>query len=167
MNNMNGSKKVESTYAMRASRSQAKNFVLGREVLMAYISPAIMAGIGGLITADRNLQIGALTTIGGTSALVALLLGLWLQSRGRQYRWIMQKPHLAVVGMFALAGVSIGLIAAWTTTSLVNQFYPNHQFALLSRVWTDFPLSATIASTLIAWRWRLATKPLQNGGMKQ
>ncbi|GIO09176.1 hypothetical protein J31TS6_52040 [Brevibacillus reuszeri] len=166
MSNMNDSKKVGSTYVMRASRSQAKKFVLGREVLMAYISPAIMAGIGGLITADRNLQIGALTTIGGTSALVALLLGLWLKSRGENYRWIIQTPHLAVVGLFAVAGGVVGLIAAWTTTSLANQFYPNHHFSLLSRVWTDFPLSATIASTLIAWRWRLATKQLQNGGMK-
>ncbi|QOT01295.1 hypothetical protein JNUCC42_09300 [Brevibacterium sp. JNUCC-42] len=158
--------KTKSIYAIKAARSDAKTFVLWREVVMAYVSPAIMAGVGGLVTADRQLQIGALTTIGGSSALVALMIGLWLQRLGGHKRWIIGAPHLAVVGMFALAGASFGLFAAWVTSGLLEIFYPSHHLAWLGRVWIDFPLSATIACTLVTWRWRftITNNFSSNGG---
>ncbi|WP_442600577.1 hypothetical protein [Paenibacillus sp. KN14-4R] len=140
----------------KTTDSKAKTFVLWREVVMAYAAPAIMAGIGGLITADKGLQIGALTTIGGVSALVALILGIWLRSRGCDQRWIIGAPHLVVVGIFTLAGVMFGLFAAWAASGLLNMMNPNNHWAWVDRVWIDFPLSGLIASTIVTWRWRLA-----------
>ncbi|MGD8190707.1 hypothetical protein ACQCN2_12075 [Brevibacillus ginsengisoli] len=158
--------KTERVFVINAAGSSAKTFVLWPEVVMSYVSPAIMAGIGGLITADRNLQIAALTTIGGSSALVAWMLGLWLRSRGRRKRWLIATPHLVVVGMFALAGVLLGLLAAWMTSGLVDIIDPAHHLSWVDRVWTDFPLSATIACTMVTWHWRqtVTTKFPFNGG---
>ncbi|MGK5506542.1 hypothetical protein [Brevibacillus formosus] len=136
-------------------RDPAKSgFVLWREVIMAYLSPAIMASIGGWITADNGLQIGALTTIGGTSAFIAALLGRWLQSRGVHKSWVTRMPHLALVTVMGMTMAVIGLLAAWLTTELLVIFSPGEALAWLGRVWIDFPLSAIIASTLITWRWR-------------
>lgn len=50
--------KSDGAYPIRAARSARKAFVLWQEVCMAYVSPTVMASIGGLITADKNLQIG-------------------------------------------------------------------------------------------------------------
>ncbi|AET62098.1 hypothetical protein HPL003_26930 [Paenibacillus terrae HPL-003] len=104
---------TDGVYEIKSAGSGTKTFVLWREVVMAYVSPAIMAGIGGLVTADKGLQLGALTTIGGTSAFLALMLGLWLRSRGGHKGWIIGAPHLVVVGLFALVGAIFGLFAAW------------------------------------------------------
>lgn len=149
--------KTEGVYAITNVDSNIKPFVLWREVLMAYVAPAIMAGIGGLITADKGLQIGALTTIGGTSAIVAWMFGLWLRSRGIHNRWIIGANHLVVVGIFTLIGTMFGLFAAWSASCLLGPF--NH-FIWFDRVWIDFPLSAMIASTIITWRWRLNVKKI-------
>ncbi|WP_429842280.1 hypothetical protein [Brevibacillus sp. FIR094] len=148
--------KAGGVYPIKGARSERKAFVLWREVIMAYLSPAIMASIGGWITADKGLQIGALTTIGGTSALIAALLGRWLQSRGIHKRWVTRTPHLALVAVMGMTMAVIGLLAAWLTTELLVIFAPGESLAWLSRVWIDFPLSAIIASTLITWRWRSA-----------
>ncbi|BAU26048.1 hypothetical protein DFP93_12028 [Aneurinibacillus soli] len=152
---MNYQNNMEGICDVKAAGSNSKNFVLWREVVTAYAAPAIMAGIGGLITADKGLQIGALTTIGGSSALVAWMIGLWLRSRGGHKQWITSAPRLIVVGMFALTGALFGLFAAWVTSGLLEIFNPSNHLAWFSRVWTDFPLSATIASTTVTWRWRL------------
>jgi len=156
MNKMNYPNQTDGVYGIKAAGSKGKTFVLWREVVMAYAGPAIMAGIGGLISGDKGLQIGALTTIGGTSALVALILGLWLRSRGGRKRWIIGAPHLVVVGMFALAGALLGLLAAWVTSDLLGIFIPIDHLAWVGRVWIDFPLSGFIASTIVTWRWHLA-----------
>ncbi|MGG4443007.1 hypothetical protein [Brevibacillus fortis] len=141
-------------YPIKVARSKRKSFVLWREAFMAYLSPAIMASIGGWITADKGLQLGALTTIGGTSALIALLLGQWLQSCGIHKRWVTGTPRLALVAVMGMTLAVIGLLAAWLTTELLVIFAPGESLAWLSRVWIDFPLSAIIASTLITWGWR-------------
>ncbi|WP_025720846.1 hypothetical protein, partial [Paenibacillus sp. 1-18] len=108
-------------------------------------------------TADKGLQIGALTTIGGASAFLALMLGLWLRGRGvHNRRWIIGAPHLVVVGMLALMGATFGLFAAWATSGLLEIMIPSNHLAWVSRVWIDFPLSGFIASTIVTWRWRLA-----------
>ncbi|ADM68678.1 hypothetical protein GMA19_00832 [Paenibacillus polymyxa E681] len=148
---------TDGVYEIKSADSGTKTFVLWREVVMAYASPAIMAGIGGLVTADKGLQIGALTTIGGASAFLALMLGLWLRGRGvHNRRWIIGAPHLVVVGMFALMGATFGLFAAWATSGLLEIMIPSNHLAWVSRVWIDFPLSGSIASTIVTWRWRLA-----------
>ncbi|SIR66443.1 hypothetical protein [Paenibacillus macquariensis] len=156
MNQMKYSNQTDDVYGIKAAGSKKKTFVLWREVVMAYAAPAIMAGIGGLVTADRGLLIGALTTIGGASALMALMIGILLRSRVGLIRWIICAPHLVVVGVFALAGSSFGLYAAWVTSGLLEFIIPSNHLAWVSRVWIDFPLSGFIASTIVTWRWRLA-----------
>ncbi|MFC5404164.1 hypothetical protein [Cohnella soli] len=137
-----------------------RKFVLWREVIMAYISPAIMAGIGGVITGDRALQLGALTTIGGTSALIALMLGLWLRRRGgpMHQSWMLRAPRLLVVVLFGLGGGMLGLGAAWTLSECLSSIASIGNKAWVDRVWMDFPLSGVIASTIMTWRWRVVVK---------
>jgi hypothetical protein len=156
MNQMKYQNQTDDVYGIKAVGSKKKTFVLWREVVMAYAAPAIMAGIGGLVTSDRGLQIGALTTIGAASALMALMIGILLRSRVGQMRWVIGAPHLVVVGVFALAGSSFGLFAAWATSGLLEIMIPSNDLAWVGRVWTDFPLSGFIASTIVTWRWRLA-----------
>ncbi|MCL6604676.1 MAG: hypothetical protein K6T94_17575 [Paenibacillus sp.] len=153
---MKYSNQTDDVYGTKAAGSKKKTFVLWREVVMAYAAPAIMAGIGGLVTADRGLQIGALTTIGGASALMALLIGLLLCSRVGHMRWVIGAPHLVVVGVFAVAGSSFGLYAAWVTSLLLENMILSNHLAWLGRIWIDFPLSGFIASTIVTWRWCLA-----------
>lgn len=154
MSNMKYSKKP--VYDVKTSGYDAKTFVLWRQVLMAYVSPAVMAGIGGWITGDKGLQFAALTTIGGASAVMAWMLGLWLRNRGGHTRWIVRIPRLVVVGMFAVAGALVGLFAAGVTSGLAEILMPNNPWSWVDRVWIDFPLSGFIASTIVTWRWRLA-----------
>ncbi|MGO4272372.1 hypothetical protein AB4Z22_21445 [Paenibacillus sp. TAF58] len=155
MNKTEHPSKTGSIIDIKAVGSNAKTFVLWREVVMAYVSPATMAGIGGLVTADKGLQIAALSTIGGTSALIALMLGLWLRTRGSRKRWIVGAPYFVVVGLFALMGAMFGLSAAWVTSDLMGIIIPIDNLAWVDRVWIDFPLSGVIASTIVTWRWRL------------
>ncbi|MGN7764404.1 hypothetical protein [Paenibacillus sp. 22594] len=156
MNQTKYPNQTDDVYGIKTVGSRKKTFVLWREVVMAYAAPAIMAGIGGLVTADRGLQIGALTTIGGASALMALMIGLLLRSRVGHMRWVIGAPHLVVVGGIALAGSLCGLCAAWITSDLLEIRIPGNHLAWADRVWTDFPLSGFIASTIVTWRWRLA-----------
>ncbi|MFD2115812.1 hypothetical protein ACFSTH_11385 [Paenibacillus yanchengensis] len=82
MNKMKYQNQTDDVYDVKAASSKKKTFVLWREVVMAYAASAIMAGIGGLVIADRGLQIGALATIGGASVLIAfddwLFWNVWL-----------------------------------------------------------------------------------------
>ncbi len=150
--------KTEDVNDNKGAGCDSKLFVLWREVVMAYVAPATMAGIGGLVTGDRGLQIAALTTIGGTSALAVCMLGLWLRRRGVHKRWIISADRFVVVGLFVLAGASLGVLSAWVTLCLLGVVWPNDHLAWFNRVWFDFPLSATIASTIITWRWHNSVK---------
>ncbi|WP_242218568.1 hypothetical protein [Bacillus cereus group sp. BfR-BA-01380] len=160
MRNVKYPDKTEEVYAIADTGTKVKTFVLWREVLMAYVGPAMMAGIGGLITGSKNLQIAALTTIGGISAIVALILGLWLERRGIHNQWLIGVNHLVVMVVFTLIGAAIGIFAAWMTTFLMEVFGPFNHFVWLNRVWIDFPLSAVIASATITWRWRRNLKKI-------
>ncbi|WP_339287003.1 hypothetical protein [Paenibacillus sp. FSL E2-0201] len=155
MNQMKYSNQTDDVYGIKSVDSKKKTFVLWREVVMAYAAPAIMAGIGGGGSADRGLQIAALTTIGGASALMALMIGLLLRSRVGHLRWVIGAPHLVVVGVFAMAGSLFGLYAAWVASVVVEIMIPSIHLAWVDRVWIDFPLSGFIASTIVTWRWRL------------
>ncbi|MCU6707916.1 hypothetical protein M6D81_04250 [Paenibacillus sp. J5C_2022] len=156
MSNVEHSHKSDTAYTLVSTGSKEKGFVLWREVLMAYVSPAVMAGIGGLITGDRSLQFAALTTIGGTSALIAWLLGLWLRKRGRSKRWVVRPPRLLVVVMFVIICASLGFYAAWVTNNVLDMIGFSDYSLWFDRVWIEFPLSATIASMSTTWRWRKA-----------
>ncbi|PEA55117.1 hypothetical protein CON64_09565 [Bacillus pseudomycoides] len=158
MRNIKYLDKTKGIYVITEANSKTKTFVLWREVLMAYVAPAIMAGIGGLITASKDLQICALTTIGGTSAIVALLLGLWLERCGIYSQRIINANQFVVTIIFTLIGALFGIVVAWMTTFIMEALWPFNQLVWLNRVWLDFPLSAIIASATITWRWYMNLK---------
>lgn len=137
-------------YGAQSSRSRKQSFVLWRELIPAYLAPAIMAGIGGIITADKVLQIRALTTIGGSSLLIAFCIGLWLRTRRPHNQWFVRAPRLFVTLAFALGGALFGLLAAWGITTLM----PNSPYLWLGQIGFDFPISSAIACTTMSWRWR-------------
>ncbi|WP_152396236.1 hypothetical protein [Paenibacillus guangzhouensis] len=139
---------------VQSARSRKKAFILWRELLPAYLAPAIMAGIGGIVTADWVLQLRAATTIGGSSLLVALCIGLWLRNRGAHHRWIVRTPRILITIAFALGGLSLGMLAAWGVTNLLPLLQLNHHPIWLDQIGFDFPVSGAIACTTMTWRWR-------------
>ncbi|MFD0526954.1 hypothetical protein ACFQ1I_06265 [Kitasatospora arboriphila] len=128
-------------------------FVLWREVLAAYAMPAVTAGIGGAVTRQPHLVAAALTTIGGTSALVAAALGAVLRRRPVRARPARTPRALAAaaLGLAAAApGLAVGLAAAhWLpqVPALADSPWPR-------RLTVDLPVSAAIAATVTTWRWR-------------
>ncbi|MFJ7205097.1 hypothetical protein ACIQWR_16330 [Streptomyces sp. NPDC098789] len=73
------------------------------DVLIAYAAPALSAGAGGLLTGRPDLTVAALTSIAGTSALVAALTGSRLRRRG------VRAPR-AVAPPKAVRAVAAGLV---------------------------------------------------------
>ncbi|MQS10818.1 hypothetical protein F7Q99_00615 [Streptomyces kaniharaensis] len=133
-------------------------FVLWREVLAAYAMPAVTAGIGGLATRQPQLAIAAVTTIAGTSALVAALLGARLRHRPA-HAWTARAPRALSAMVIALgaatAALAVGLAGAhWLTRvpALAGSTWPG-------RLPVDLPVSSAIAAALITWRWRASRPP--------
>ncbi|WP_411735887.1 hypothetical protein [Paenibacillus sp. M2] len=154
MVNLNDPVHSEEAYPNRAANPPQKPFVLWRELIPAYLSPAIMASIGGIVTADKVLQLRALTTIGGASLLMALCAGLWLRNRENRPRWVTKAPRVIVVGCLALAGAGFGFVAAWGISNVLQIVNPSSSWAWLDHIGFDFPLSGAIACTIMSWRWR-------------
>ncbi|WP_052707232.1 hypothetical protein [Streptomyces rubellomurinus] len=132
-------------------------FVLWREVLASYAMPAVTAGLGGAVSQQHQLAVAALTTIGGTSALVAALLGAVLRRRPVRAR----PPRTPR----ALAAATLGLVAAalGLAAGLAAAHWLPHLPALADSPWprrlpVDLPVSAAIAGTVVTWRWR-GTRP--------
>ncbi|MFD0590183.1 hypothetical protein ACFQZE_19550 [Paenibacillus sp. GCM10027627] len=147
-----------------------KKFVLASEVVTAYLVPAVMAGAGGLLTGNEELQLGAVTTIGGASAFTALALGLWLRGKERKRGWLIRAPRLVVVFILALAGALTGFVGALAGAELVGAIDAAGRWNWLAeRMRFDFPLSGAIAGTIMAWRWhRYATATIfYNGGVQK
>ncbi|MEU3562361.1 hypothetical protein [Kitasatospora sp. NPDC006786] len=128
-------------------------FVLWREVLVVYVMPAAMAGTGGAVTGQPQLVAAALTTIGGTSALVAAALGAVLRRRPVRTRPARTPRPLAAaaLGLVAAAlGLAVGLAAArWLphVPALADSPWPR-------RLPIDLPVSSAIAATITTWHWR-------------
>ncbi|MEV6522427.1 hypothetical protein AB0M43_10830 [Longispora sp. NPDC051575] len=142
----------------RHPRTRPRRFVLWREVLVAYLSPAVMAGAGGVITGQGDLLLAAVTSIAGTSAVVAALIGAWLQRRGVRRPWTTTTPRpVLVVWFVAVAATVAGLLAWGALTWLPDGFGPLDG-PLPARVQWDLPLSAAVAATVIPWRWRGARR---------
>ncbi|MER5349246.1 hypothetical protein ABT093_02780 [Kitasatospora sp. NPDC002551] len=128
-------------------------FVLWREVLVAYAAPALMAGIGGFATGQSELRIAALTTIAGTSALVAALVGARHRRRPAD-SWAARGP----VPLLAL-GFGLGSAALAFAVGSAGAAWLPHLPALADSPWPgrlrfDLPVSAAIAATMTTWRWR-------------
>ncbi|WP_460719040.1 hypothetical protein [Nocardia heshunensis] len=118
--------------------------MLWREVLIAYLAPAICAGAGGFATGRADLMVAALTSIAGTSALVALAVGMWLRHFGIRY------PGLRRMSPVRLA-VASGTGAAVIGTALTQLLAVVP--ALPGRIRVDVPIAAAIAAVIITARW--------------
>jgi membrane associated rhomboid family serine protease len=137
-----------------ADRRTARPFTLWREVLVAYLAPALMAGAGGVASGQSGLTMAAFTSIAGTSAVVALLIGSWLQHRGRSRTWTTALPRIMVAAILAVGAAVIAGLVGW----LASRWLPDHtsvvDTAWLARLHIDLPISAAVAAVIVSWRWR-------------
>ncbi|WP_040815316.1 hypothetical protein [Nocardia concava] len=119
-------------------------FALWREVLFAYLAPALSAEAGGLITRQPELMLAAPTSIAGTSAVVAFALGLWLRHRGSRIAWLPTAAPAALAAGFGLSTTALAAIAAQLLTR--TPWFGE-------RIRLDVPLATAVASTIVVWRW--------------
>ncbi|MFB7469843.1 hypothetical protein [Kitasatospora sp. NPDC056184] len=128
-------------------------FVLWREVLVAYAAPAVMAGIGGFATGQSELKIAAVTTIAGTSALVATLVGL-RHRRRRAGSWATRGPAPLLAIAFGLGAAAVALAIGWAGAQWLPRIPALADSPWPGRLRLDLPLSSLIAATMTTWRWR-------------
>ncbi|WP_433664412.1 hypothetical protein ACQPW1_21105 [Nocardia sp. CA-128927] len=128
-------------------------FVLWREVLFAYAAPALCAGIGGLVTGQHDLLLAAATSIAGTSAVVAALVGIWLQRNRFRRGWLARTTPVLLTAGFAIGAAALAALIAWLTTES-STLVPE-------RIRIDFPIAAALAATITTWRWRAAQRRAQ------
>ncbi|MFJ2778718.1 MULTISPECIES: hypothetical protein [unclassified Kitasatospora] len=128
-------------------------FVLWREVLVAYAMPAVMAGIGGIATRRPELMIAAGTTIAGTSAAVAALVGSRLRRRPAR-SWTVRVPRILLAAGFGLGAAALGLLLGWSGAHWLPGIPALAASPWPGRLRFDLPVSAAIAATMITWRWR-------------
>ncbi|MFI5831497.1 hypothetical protein ACIA6C_30310 [Streptomyces sp. NPDC051578] len=144
-----------------SSRSATRPFVLWQEVAVAYLAPALTAGLGGFLTGQPELTMAALTSIGATSALVACVVGAWLHQRGRPRRWTTSAPRLALATALAVAAAAVAGLLGW----FASQWLPSHtqvpDAKWLERLRSDLPLSAALAAAIVTWRWHGAASRQQ------
>lgn len=138
------------------SSRRTKPSALWRDIMIAYAAPALMAGVGGMVVGDQILFIAAFTSIGGTSAVTAWIIGRWLQDWGLHTQWLNRSHLLVIATVFAILGLAIGLLTACVVTEL-SRYVFSQELAWLDRLWIDFPLSVTIAGTTTVCRWYKAT----------
>lgn len=132
------------------------------DVLAAYAMPALTAGLGGALTGQPQLVAAALTTIGGTSALVAAVLGAVLRRRPVPTRPVPTRPArtpraLAAAGL-GLAGAALGLAAGLAAAHWLPQVPALAGSPWPRRLPVDLPVSAAIAAAITTWR-RFPTTP--------
>ncbi|WP_412543617.1 hypothetical protein R8Z50_14360 [Longispora sp. K20-0274] len=145
-------------HAPSPTRPKPRRFTLWREVLVAYLSPAVTAGAGGLIGGQRGLLLAAFTSIAGTSAVVAAVVGLWLQRRGVRRAWTTTAPRPVLVVWFAVVAAVVAGLLAWLALGWLPDRLGPFDGPLPSRIQWDLPLSAALAATVICWRWRSAQR---------
>ncbi|MFC8449378.1 hypothetical protein [Kitasatospora sp. NPDC057223] len=137
-------------------------FLLRREVAAAYLAPAVTAGAGALVGGNTELLWAAGTSIAGTSAVVALLAGGWLQCFGRR-----RSSGPARRAALSLAGAALAAALALACALAAQRWLPGwtglSQGPWLDRLSLDLPLSAALATTIVGWRWRgrFTTRPLK------
>ncbi|MDY0814344.1 hypothetical protein [Kitasatospora purpeofusca] len=130
-------------------------FVLWREVLIAYAAPAVMATAGGMATGQSELRIAALTTIAGTSALVATLVGLRHRRRSAD-SWAARGPIPLRALAFGLGCAALALAVGLAAAELLPRIPALADSPWPGRLRIDLPLSAAIAATMTTWRWRVS-----------
>ncbi|MFE2140730.1 hypothetical protein ACFXA3_03060 [Streptomyces sp. NPDC059456] len=125
-------------------------FVLWRDVLTAYAMPAVMAGLGGAVTRQPQLVVAALTTIGGTSALVTAALGAALRRRPVRTRI----PRGLAAVATGLAATGLGLVAGLAAARWLPQVPGLADSPWPRRLPLDLSVSSAIAATVTTWRGR-------------
>ncbi|WFR73054.1 hypothetical protein P9209_04325 [Prescottella defluvii] len=138
--------------AARRADAPPPSFTLWKEILVAYLAPASTAGLGGLVTGQTDLIVAAFTSIGGTSALVAAMVGSWHLRAPQRMRPITGSGawRTTKFGVGAgLAALTATLILGVLWRALVDSPLP----AWTSRLVLDLPISATIATAMVTWRW--------------
>jgi hypothetical protein len=128
-------------------------FTLWHEVVVAYVAPALIAGIGGLVSGQASLLLSAFTSIGISSAAVAALTGAWLQRRGLRHTWLRSGPRLVVIATVATGATLLGSLAGWLVNVGASAWLGAHQWPWPDDLGINLPVSATIAATIITWRW--------------
>lgn len=134
-------------------------FSIRREVLAAYLAPALSAGAGGLVTGQHALVLAAMTSIAGSSAAVALLTGLWLQRRRGPRPWTLALPRAALATTLSLVAAAAGAAVAWSLWLASGRLAAHTALAVglapwFGRLRIDLPLSAALAAAVVSWRWR-------------
>ncbi|MFF1904532.1 hypothetical protein [Kitasatospora sp. NPDC058218] len=139
------------------SRAASRPFVLWREVLTAYAAPALMAGTAGVVTGQRDLAVAACTSIAGTSAVVAFLVGTWLRHGGRPRRWTTAIPRLALTVLLVVMTAGAAALLAWAAAHWLPAHTTLPVSPWLDRLRIDLPVSAALATTIVTLRWRSTT----------
>ncbi|MFE0005262.1 hypothetical protein [Streptomyces erythrochromogenes] len=142
----------------RAGRGRAppRPFALWREVLTAYAAPALTAGAAAVATGQRDLAVAAVTSIAGTSAVVAFLVGAWLRNGGRPRRWTTDLPRAVVAVVLVVAAAGAAALLGWCA----DRWLPAHALVpsgvRTDRLRVDLPTSAALATAVVTLRWRSA-----------
>ncbi|MFF7586535.1 hypothetical protein ACFZCK_03465 [Kitasatospora purpeofusca] len=136
-----------------ATPAAPPRFVLWREVLIAYAAPAVMATAGGIATGQSELRTAALTTIAGTSALVATLVGLRHRRRSAD-SWAARGPVPLLALAFGIGCAALALAVGLAAAELLPRIPALADSPWPDRLRIDLPLSAAIAATMTTWRWR-------------
>ncbi|MFJ3514334.1 MULTISPECIES: hypothetical protein [unclassified Streptomyces] len=126
-------------------------------MLTAYAAPALTAGTAGLLTGQHELAVAACTSIAGTSAVVAFLVGTWLHNGGRTRRWTVTAPRGVLTAALVLTAVGAAVLLGWFGALWLPAHTSVPATPWLERLRLDLPLSAALATTIVTLRWRSAT----------
>ncbi|MFJ6795052.1 hypothetical protein [Streptomyces sp. NPDC091268] len=103
------------------------------------------------------MALAACTSIAGTSAAVAFLVGKWLRRGGRPRRWTTATPPVVLTAVLVVLAV-IATGAAALLGSLAAHWLPAHTSIPATpwpaRLHIDLPVSAALATTIVTLRWR-------------
>ncbi|MFJ3875964.1 hypothetical protein ACIPW5_00735 [Streptomyces sp. NPDC090077] len=132
------------------------------DILAAYAMPALTAGLAGALTGQPQLTTAALTTIGGTSALVAAALGAHLRRRTAPRTRTARTPRALAAAGLGLAAAVLGLAAGLAAARWLPQVPALADSPWPPRLPVDLTVSAAIAATITAWR-RLPAAPRTEG----
>ncbi|MCC0093424.1 hypothetical protein K7B10_01145 [Streptomyces flavotricini] len=141
----------------RAASRRSRPFTLWREVLTAYAAPALMAGTAGVVTGQQDLALAACTSIAGTSAVVAFLVGTWLRHGGQPRRWTTTTPRVALTAVLVITSAGAAALLGWFTAQWLPAHSPIPATPWLERLRIDLPVSAALATTIVTLRWRTTT----------
>ncbi|WP_405526530.1 hypothetical protein [Streptomyces avidinii] len=126
-------------------------------MLTAYAAPALTAGAAGVVTGQQDLVVAACTSIAGTSAVVAFLVGTWLRHGGQPRRWTITAPRGVLTAALVITAVGTAALLGW----FAGQWIPAHTAVpatpWLERLRIDLPVSAALATTIVTLRWRSTT----------